>query len=168
MRQSASTKSSHLLQWPLGLLTGAIVLTSTLLSTGVAADRREGASAPSHELRDVTIGTIRATRWGITSTGPCMGYVQDTPNYVLHLDEPMRVQVRVRAVADTTLVIIDQKTAAQKRPSAWCNDDADGSNPGVQTLLPAGDYAIYVGSWESDVTTHFSMTIDLSAPSAPR
>ena len=124
--------------------------------------------APAHAeeprtliVQGLTEGSTRATRWGITPAGPCMGVVPDEPHYTIYLDAPARVRIRVRSAADTTLVVLDAATVRDSRPKAWCNDDADGLNPSISQILDAGTYHIRVGTWETGTSSSFMMNIDV-------
>lgn len=115
------------------------------------------AQAPvRQEIQGTAGGTVRATQWGVTSTGPCMGWVPQRPHHHFTLAADAEVTIRVRSHTDTTLVLRSKGHTPQL---TFCNDDADGNNPGIQQKLPAGDYEIYVGTWDAGDRVPFSLTL---------
>lgn len=132
-----------------------------LVAVALPLPRSLAQTSGNVEIRDATVGTDRATRYGVTETGPCMGFIPDAPHYVLNLSEPSRVRIRVRASADTTLVVRAERARSGARHEVWCNDDVDGHNPGLSHILDAGVYLIWVGSWDSGSAVHFTMNVDV-------
>jgi hypothetical protein len=96
-------------------------------------------------LRGISGGTV-ATRTISeridTSTGPCVGFVDRQPDHLLTLTEYFDyLSVEVQSPEDTTLVISGPG-------GTWCNDDLQGKNPGIIGKWLAGEYKVWVGSYE--------------------
>ncbi len=77
-----------------------------------------------------------------TATGPCTGFVDETPDHTLALTSKFDyLKLQVESPQDTTIMI--------KGPGGtWCNDDFDGKNPGIVGEWLPGNYQIWVGSYE--------------------
>ncbi len=77
-----------------------------------------------------------------TSTGPCVGFVDRQPDHILTLTESFDyLSVEVESPEDTTLVISGPG-------GTWCNDDLQGKNPAIIGQWLAGNYRIWVGSYQ--------------------
>ncbi|MFT6395753.1 MAG: hypothetical protein ACJAYU_000495 [Bradymonadia bacterium] len=86
-------------------------------------------------------GGVDASYLGDTDTGPCLGNVTVLPDHSLHVHEAGRLQFEVESFQDTTLLI--------HGPDGWrCNDDSNDLSPGLTDYFAAGDYQIWVGSYE--------------------
>ncbi|ACL73676.1 hypothetical protein Tgr7_2601 [Thioalkalivibrio sulfidiphilus HL-EbGr7] len=98
-------------------------------------------------------GSVDAAGHGSTSSGPCTGKIDTTPDHTLVLRADFsQLRVQVNSAKDTSLVI--------RGPAGYrCNDDGDGLNPVIEGYWPAGTYQIYVGS--VDTGAH-SYTISIS------
>ena len=100
-------------------------------------------------------GDIRATRFGNTSDGFCTGWIDATPNHVVTLEQPFEdLSFIVNAPSDTTLVVLGPN-------GTRCNDDAseDGHDPMIRGAWVAGDYRVYVGSYEEGQRIRYSLTL---------
>lgn len=77
-----------------------------------------------------------------TVTGLCVGFVDQQPDHTMTLTAFFDfLKLQVESPEDTTLVI--------KGPGgSWCNDDAQGKNPGIAGEWLEGSYGIWVGSYE--------------------
>jgi len=77
-----------------------------------------------------------------TATGPCVGFIDRQPDHVLTLTEFFDyLSMEVESPGDTTLVVIGPG-------GTWCNDDLQGKNPAMIGRWLAGNYQIWVGSYE--------------------
>lgn len=77
-----------------------------------------------------------------TSTGPCVGFVDRQPDHILTLTEYFDyLSVEVESPEDTTLIISGPG-------GTWCNDDLQGKNPAIIGQWLAGNYKIWVGSYQ--------------------
>ncbi len=86
-------------------------------------------------------GGVDASYLGNTDTGPCVGNVTVLPDHSLHVNQDGRLQFDVESFQDTTLLIYG--------PDGWrCNDDFNELSPGLTDYFAAGDYQIWVGSYE--------------------
>ncbi|MBW4613001.1 MAG: hypothetical protein KME21_06900 [Desmonostoc vinosum HA7617-LM4] len=76
-----------------------------------------------------------------TATGPCTGFVDETPGHTLALTSKFDyLRLQVQSPEDTTMII--------KGPGGtWCNDDFDGKNPGIIGEWLPGNYQIWIGSY---------------------
>ena len=96
---------------------------------------------------------------GITpenAAGNCTGFATSQPDFILHYDSPAAMlRFFVTAPGDTTLVINDGAG------HWWCSDDDGGNlNPMVDvTGAPAGQYDIWVGSYEAGANIQSVLSI---------
>lgn len=100
-------------------------------------------------------GDVRATRFGNTSDGFCTGWISATPNHVITLEGPFeRLTFAVDAPSDTTLVVLGPN-------GTRCNDDAtdDSHNPMISGAWVAGEYRVYVGSYEEGQRIRYALTL---------
>ena len=97
-------------------------------------------------------GDRRATRFGVTDDGVCTGYIADDPNHVFVVDGSVNMRVSVTAPSDTTLVI-------RGPDGARCSDDVDGFNPAIDGRWSAGEYEVFVGSYERGERIQYRLTL---------
>ncbi|BAZ89355.1 hypothetical protein NIES932_08310 [Raphidiopsis curvata NIES-932] len=77
-----------------------------------------------------------------TPTGPCSGFVDETPDHILKLTSKFDyLKLQVESPEDTTIMISGVG-------GTWCNDDLDGKNPGISGEWLQGTYKIWVGSYQ--------------------
>lgn len=77
-----------------------------------------------------------------TSTGPCVGFMDENPDHTLVLNAFFNyLSVVVEAPEDTTMVISGPG-------GTWCNDDYVGKNPGIGGQWLPGTYKIWIGSYD--------------------
>ncbi|MEH2139539.1 hypothetical protein [Nostoc sp.] len=90
---------------------------------------------------------------GETATGPCTGFVDETPDHTLALTSKFDyLKLQVQSPEDTTIVI--------KGPGGtWCNDDFDGKNAGMIGEWLPGSYQIWVGSYEKGKYLPYTLKI---------
>ncbi|MEA5513097.1 hypothetical protein [Nodularia sp. UHCC 0506] len=88
-----------------------------------------------------------------TPTGPCTGFVSETPGHILKLTSAFDyLKLVVESPQDTTMII--------KGPGGtWCNDDFEGKNPGIVGEWLPGDYKVWVGSYEKDQYFPYTLRI---------
>lgn len=88
-----------------------------------------------------------------TTTGPCTGFVDQTPDHTLQLTSKFDyLKLVVDSPEDTTLIIIGPG-------GTWCNDDFDGKNAGMVGEWLPGTYQIWVGSYKQDQYYPYSIKI---------
>ena len=89
-----------------------------------------------------------------TPTGPCTGFVDETPGHILKLTSGFDyLKLVVQSPQDTTMIV--------KGPGGtWCNDDFEGKNPGIVGEWLPGDYQIWVGSYQKD--KYFPYTLQIT------
>ena len=79
-----------------------------------------------------------------TPTGPCVGFVDEPPDHTIVLTAFFNyLSLQVQSPEDTTIVISGPG-------GSWCNDDAQGKNPGIAGQWLAGTYRVWVGSYDKD------------------
>ena len=77
-----------------------------------------------------------------TSNGACAGFVDARPDHTLVLETFFDyLSLQVHSPQDTTIVV-------RGPGGSWCNDDAQGKNPGLAGEWLAGTYRIWVGSYD--------------------
>lgn len=151
------------------LSSGALALlagTVALCMMSVAASQSDGATTrgnaqpamvqagQSVRLSGTAGGDERATRFGVSSTGVCTGWIPQRAQHRIQLGAADSYRIAVRAPGDTTLIITDGD-------SLWCNDDSGQSvHPEVVAEIPAGRYDIYVGAWEAGDRIPYTLTIE--------
>lgn len=88
-----------------------------------------------------------------TVNGLCVGFVDKTPNHVVMLTSFFKyLSLKVDSTEDTTLVV--------KGPGGtWCNDDFDGKNAGIAGQWLAGEYQVWIGSYNSGKSSPYVMRI---------
>jgi hypothetical protein len=147
------------------------LLIFTLLVTSTTNTRSSAQEAPPI-FGDVTIGknfspdpfTVRGMSGGSVSgnqvakrpdtpTGPCTGFVDETPDHTLQLTSKFDyLKVQVQSPQDTTIII--------KGPGGiWCNDDFDGKNAGITGEWLTGTYQIWVGSYSKGQYLPYTLQI---------
>lgn len=104
-------------------------------------------------------GELRATRFGVTSYGPCRGWIPSEANHVIRLEQNFHaMRWKIEAPGDTTLLI-------QGPDGVRCADDAGGRDPQVEGEFPEGTYRVSVGSYTRGETIPYRLVItDLRAP----
>lgn len=90
----------------------------------------------------------------------CPGFWSRQPQHYVTLPQGMRyLRVDVSANADTTLAVVTPDG------QVWCDDDsAGGTDPRLAGQFPAGTYAIYVGTYERNQRTRYSLSLSELAP----
>ncbi|RUR74584.1 hypothetical protein DSM107007_50890 [Nostoc sp. PCC 7120 = FACHB-418] len=89
-----------------------------------------------------------------TPTGPCNGFVDETPDHTIRLTSKFDyLKLQVQSPQDTTIVV--------KGPGGtWCNDDLDGKNPGIIGEWLPGNYQVWVGSYQKG--KYFPYTLQIT------
>lgn len=110
----------------------------------------------SRTLQGITGGSVPASQVAggtTTATGPCVGYVDSKPAHTVVLNSFFRnLSIEVASPADTTLVV--------KGPGGtWCNDDSEGKNPGITGQWLEGSYNLWVGTYQKDQYTPYTVRI---------
>lgn len=81
---------------------------------------------------------------GETPTGACVGYVDEQPDHTVELTSFFNyLSLQVQSPEDTTLIV-------RGPGGSWCNDDAQGKNPGIAGQWQPGTYRVWIGSYEKD------------------
>jgi hypothetical protein len=110
-----------------------------------------------------TTGTLSARRvldQQQTPTGPCLGYISNTPDHILTLDSFFDyLSVTVESDKDTTLIV-------QGPGGIWCNDDSTGRNPAITGQWLEGTYQIWVGSYSPREQAVYTLRIRDIRPQA--
>lgn len=102
---------------------------------------------------------VASTGLMASNGGTCTGYATREPDFILHLSTPspaLRLFVNAAtAEGDTTLIINDGAG------NWWCSDDDGGNlNPMVDIEnAPAGQYDIWVGSYNQDTNIQGTLSV---------
>ncbi len=92
----------------------------------------------------------------------CNGNVGSSPNHVMTLGAAFpQLRIMAHSAADTTLVV--------RRPDGTflCNDDSDGLDPMVEGAFAAGEYQIYVGSYNADERPSYTLGVSAGTTATP-
>jgi hypothetical protein len=93
-----------------------------------------------------------------TSTGLCIGFVDEEPDHVMTLTQFFDyLKLDVEGSGDTSLVI-------RGPGGSWCNDNFGTLNPGIEGQWFSGTYEIWIGSPTSD--TYYPYVLHLSGSSS--
>ncbi len=88
-----------------------------------------------------------------TPTGPCTGFFDQQPDHILKLKTDFEyLKLVAQSSSDITLVI-------QGPGGTWCNDDFEGSNPGIVGKWLGGEYKVWFGSFKKDNIVPYTMEI---------
>ncbi|MFN6518338.1 MAG: hypothetical protein RMY29_028165 [Nostoc sp. CreGUA01] len=88
-----------------------------------------------------------------TVTGPCTGYVDETPDHTLLLTSKFDyLKLQIQSPEDTTIIV-------RGPGGSWCNDDFDGKNAGIVGEWLAGSYQIWVGSYDKGKYLPYTLQI---------
>ncbi|MBD6620111.1 hypothetical protein FNW02_31035 [Komarekiella sp. 'clone 1'] len=92
-----------------------------------------------------------------TATGPCNGFVDETPDHTLALTSKFDyLRLQIQSPEDTTMIV--------KGPGGtWCNDDFDGKNSGIIGEWLPGSYQIWVGSYNQGKYLPYTLQITTEA-----
>lgn len=131
----------------------SVVAVMLLLSSSVMAQTLS-AGFGSMTLSGVAGGSVRAVRYGNTANGMCQGWIPSSANHTLQLTSITNLSLRVNAPSDTTLVVLGPGG------TRYCNDD-DGSshNPSLSGRFAAGEYRVYVGSYEEGQSIRYTLSV---------
>lgn len=106
-------------------------------------------------------GSIRATQYGVSKTGPCMGWIPKEPQHTVVLTGRALTNIAVHSTADTTLIVVGE---VDGKRVVRCSDDVDGNDPGLNEILEAGTYKLYIGTWNAGTRVPFTMRIRTVTP----
>lgn len=134
-------------------LTGlALASMLTLVTVGAMAQTFTPGFGQS-TLSGLAGGNVRAVRHGNTGDGMCQGWIGSSPNHTIELASATNLTLRVSAPSDTTLVVLSSN-------GTRCNDDSpNGHDPQISGRFEAGEYRIYVGSYEEGQSIRYTLTI---------
>lgn len=86
----------------------------------------------------------------------CIGFADSTPDHILVLERDLpRLSLQVRSEGDTTLLV-------QGNGTIRCGDDLSRSEADAviqDTDWKAGEYRVWVGSFESSVRIDYTLTV---------
>ena len=135
---------------PLATLIGAE--TFALCAAGWAQAVAPGFS--SLRLSGSAGGSVRATRYGNTADGFCTGWIGAAPNHTLTLERDFAsLTLAVTAPSDTTLVVLGPT-------GTRCSDDnGTDPNPRISGRFAAGEYRVFVGSYEEGQTVRYTLDV---------
>lgn len=111
-----------------------------LMDPGQPPVQRSGSVAPSIQASRVASG--------------CRGYVAVGPAVAIRLSQPRHVRIVARSTDDLTLL------ARDANGTYYCDDDsAEGRNPMISSVMPAGDTRVWVGAFGRN-TAFYQLSID--------
>lgn len=127
---------------------------ATLLVAPLAFAQSVAPGFGSLTLSGVAGGPVRAVRFGNTGDGFCTGWIASSPNHTVTLEQDVAaLTIDVQAPSDTTLVILGPD-------GTRCNDDhGDSHNPRISGPFGAGEYRIYVGSYDEGQSIRYTLTL---------
>ena len=131
-----------------------LALTALLtLATATAVGQTLAPGFGQTTLSGLAGGTVRAVRHGNTGDGMCQGWVASSPNHTFELTAATSLTIAVAAPSDTTLVVLGPD-------GPRCNDDsATSHNPQISGRFAAGEYRVYVGSYEEGQSIRYTLTL---------
>lgn len=108
------------------------------------------------ELRGISGGVVETQKTSgrkSTETGPCIGFIDSTPDHKITLTKPFRyLKLQVKSSGDTILLV--------KGPGgSWCNDDVSDRNPEIAGDWLEGTYEVWVGSYEQNASFPYLLQI---------
>lgn len=87
----------------------------------------------------------------------CVGFADTTPDHILVLQRDLpRLRLQVGSPGDTTLLVRGPGNSLR------CGDDISRTNPNAaieDTNWQAGEYRIWVGSFEADTRINYTLTV---------
>lgn len=96
-------------------------------------------------LRGISGGSVSAEKVAgrkETANGSCVGFVDAEADHTLVLKNFFEyLKIQVQSPQDTTIIV-------RGPGGTWCNDDAEGKNPGIGGEWLAGSYEVWVGSFD--------------------
>ncbi|PPS44120.1 hypothetical protein [Chroococcidiopsis sp. TS-821] len=145
---------------PNKVLNLGVILVIFVAIVGLRTPKVQAQSAPLFEnvtierdfsspltLRGISGGSVPAQKVAgrsETVNGPCVGFVDVEPDHTLVLKDFFKyLRLQIQSPQDTTIIV-------RGPGGTWCNDDAEGKNPGIGGEWLAGSYDVWVGSFERD------------------
>jgi len=98
-------------------------------------------------------GAFDARQLGTTPQGPCVGYLSETPNHILTINQPFSyLRIHAESTGDTTLAV--------NGPDGWmCNDDQVGLQPVVEGGFRQGTYRVWVGTATPGASENYQLQV---------
>lgn len=140
----------------LPILALCLVTKANLAMATMFEDATIAPTSPPKELRGISGGNAETAAIAgrrETETGPCIGFVDKSPDHKITLTTGFRsLNLEVRSSGDTILLV--------KGPGgSWCNDDGKGQNPAMGGEWLPGTYEVWVGSYESNAAHPYLLRI---------
>lgn len=109
-------------------------------------------------------GTMHGRIDGFASFGSyCTGFYPEEAHYCLRVGQPgtaVDLELVDGGGVDTTLALVPADAADDPNVHPFCDDDGgNGLLSRLQVTLDAGVYAIYVGTFGSDVSSTFALEV---------
>lgn len=151
---------------PLGVGPAAIAQNATYAATTIFEDvtLSPGFSPNPTIVRGISGGAQPATDVAgrpNTETGPCLGFVDDTPDHTMVLTDYFSfLSLQVESTENTTLVV-------RGPGGSWCNDNYGSFNPAIAGQWFSGTYQIWVGSDSGDRYYPYVLRISDTQPGIP-
>jgi len=108
------------------------------------------------ELRGISGGEVETQKTSgrkSTETGPCIGFIDTTPDHKITLTKPFRyLKLQVKSSGDTILLV-------RGPGGSWCSDDVSDRNPEIAGDWLEGTYEVWVGSYEKDASFPYLLQV---------
>ena len=131
-----------------------LVAAALLLASALAAAQTVAPGFGVLRLSGSAGGAVRAVRHGNTPDGFCTGWIDATPNHTLTLERDFAsLTLAVTAPSDTTLIVLGPT-------GTRCSDDfGSDPNPRLSGRFPAGEYRIFVGSYDEAQRVRYTLEV---------
>jgi hypothetical protein len=108
------------------------------------------------ELRGISGGEVETQKTSgrkSTETGPCIGFIDATPDHKITLTKAFRyLKLQVKSSGDTILLV-------RGPGGSWCSDDVSDRNPEIAGDWLEGTYEVWVGSYEKNASFPYLLQI---------
>lgn len=108
------------------------------------------------ELRGISGGEVETQKTSgrkSTETGPCIGFIDTTPDHKITLTKPFRyLKLQVKSSGDTVLLV-------RGPGGSWCSDDVSDRNPEIAGDWLEGTFEVWVGSYEKNTSFPYLLQI---------
>ncbi|MEM6426549.1 MAG: hypothetical protein AAGF66_12170 [Cyanobacteria bacterium P01_H01_bin.119] len=158
---NANFVKAHTIRVTLGLLGWAALASAGLAQTPGSTRPNRIELAPGFRPDPAIVDGISGGRQSgaqiveerSTPTGPCVGYVDRQPNHTLVLRADFDyLSLTIDSQEDTVLLL-------QGPGGVWCNDDSVGQNPRIAGEWLAGEYFVWVGSYQRGQYNPYTLSI---------
>ncbi|MFM7887664.1 MAG: hypothetical protein ACKPCM_13455 [Pseudanabaena sp.] len=108
------------------------------------------------DLRGISGGEVETQKKSgrkSTETGPCIGFIDNTPDHKITLTKPFRyLKLQVKSSGDTILLV-------RGPGGSWCSDDVSDRNPEIAGDWLEGTYEVWIGSYEKNASFPYLLKV---------